>query len=64
VTDTSSAHGKVKTVSIPAKGQPTVKYEIAVVRSTKHLAAARAFVREVLGRKGREKLRLFGFGLP
>jgi ABC-type molybdate transport system substrate-binding protein len=41
-----------------------VKYEIAVVRSTKHLAAARAFVREVLGRKGREKLRLFGFGLP
>jgi len=64
VTDTSSAHGKVKTVSIPAKGQPTVKYEIAVVRSTRHLAAAQGFVREVLSRSGREKLRLFGFGLP
>jgi molybdate transport system substrate-binding protein len=63
VTDTSSAPGKVKTVSIPAKGQPTVKYEIAVVRSTKHLAAARVFLREVLSRNGREKLRLFGFGL-
>lgn len=64
VTDASSAHGKVKTVSIPEKGQPTVTYEIAVVRSTKHLAAAQAFVREVLSRNGREKLRLFGFGLP
>jgi len=64
VTDTSSAHGKLKTVPIPAKGQPTVKYEIAVVRATKHLAAAQAFVREVLSRNGREKLQLHGFGLP
>lgn len=64
VTDTASARGKVKTVSIPEKGQPTVKYELAVIRSTGHLAAAQAFVREVLSRNGREKLRLFGFGLP
>jgi len=64
VTDISSAHGKVKTVSIPAKGQPTVKYELAVIRSTRHLAAARAFVREVLSRNGGAKLRLYGFGLP
>jgi molybdate transport system substrate-binding protein len=64
VTDTSSAHGKVKAISIPARAQPTVNYEIAVVRSTKQIAAARAFVREVLARNGREKLRLFGFGLP
>jgi molybdate transport system substrate-binding protein len=64
VTDTSSARGKLRAVSIPAKGQPTVKYEIAVARSTKHLAASQAFVHEVLSRKGREKLRLFGFGLP
>jgi len=64
VTDTSSAHGKLKTISIPQRGQPTVKYEIAVIRSSTHPAAAQAFVREVLSRTGRQKLRLFGFGLP
>jgi len=64
VTDVLSANGKVATVTIPARGQPTVKYEIAVIRSTKHLAAAQTFVREVLSRNGRGKLRLFGFGLP
>ena len=51
-------------MAIPAKGQPTVKYEIAVVRSTKHLAATRAFVRLVLGPDGRRELRRFGFGVP
>jgi molybdate transport system substrate-binding protein len=64
VTDVRSAASKLRTVAIPAKGQPTVKYEIAVVRSTKHLAAARAFVRLVLGPEGQREMRRFGFGLP
>ena len=64
VTDVRSAASEVRTMAIPAKGQPTVKYEIAVVRSTKHLAATRAFVRLVLGPDGRRELRRFGFGVP
>jgi molybdate transport system substrate-binding protein len=64
VTDVRSAASKLRTVAIPAKGQPTVKYEIAIVRSTKHLAAARAFVRLVLGSDGRRELERFGFGAP
>ncbi len=64
VTDVRSAASELRTVAIPAKGQPTVKYEIALVRSTKHLAAARAFVRLVLGPGGRRELRRFGFGVP
>ncbi len=64
VTDVRSAASKLRTVAIPAKGQPTVKYEIAVVHSTKHFAAARAFVQLVLGPDGRRDLRRFGFGVP
>jgi len=63
-TDARPAGAKVKTVGIPARGQPTVVYEIAVVKSTKKLAAARAYVARVLGRAGRAALRSSGFGLP
>jgi molybdate transport system substrate-binding protein len=64
VTDVRSAASKLRTVTIPAMGQPTVKYEIAVLRSTSHLAAAQAFVRLVLGPDGRRVLKRFGFGVP
>jgi molybdate transport system substrate-binding protein len=64
VTDVRSAASKLSTVPIPDRGQPTVKYEIAVLRSTRHLAAARAFVRRVVGADGRRVLRRYGFGAP
>jgi molybdate transport system substrate-binding protein len=64
VTDVRSAASKLRAVAIPAKGQPTVKYEIAIVRSTKHLAAAHAFVRLDHGSDGRRELERFGFGVP
>jgi molybdate transport system substrate-binding protein len=63
-TDARPAGSKVKTIRIPPRGQPSVVYEIAVVRSSKKIAAARAFVARVLGRKGRAALRSNGFGLP
>ena len=63
-TDAKPVRGKVKVVTIPARGQPTVRYELAVVRAAEHQAAARAFVRRVLGSTGRAKLRAAGFGLP
>jgi len=63
-TDARPAAGKVKKVGIPSRGQPSVVYEIAIVRSTKKLAAARAYVARVLGRSGRIALRSYGFGVP
>ena len=64
VTDARSAAGKLRTVSIPAVAQPTVQYEIAVVRSSRHRLAARGFVGLVLGPDGRRVLAGSGFGLP
>jgi molybdate transport system substrate-binding protein len=64
VTDSRSAADKLTAVAIPAWAQPKVRYELAVVRSTKNLAAARAFVARVLSKKGRAALVRFGFGVP
>jgi molybdate transport system substrate-binding protein len=64
VTDVRSVKGKVQRIALPARAQPTVDYEVAVVRSTRHRAAARAFVRRLLGPDGRRVLARFGFGRP
>ena len=63
-TDVRSAADKLTAIAIPAWAQPKVRYELAVVRSTKNLAAARAFVDRVLGKPGRATLARFGFGAP
>lgn len=63
-TDAKPVAAKVKTVRLPARAQPRVQYEIAVVRSTRRVAAARAFVKRVLSRAGRARLVAAGFGLP
>jgi molybdate transport system substrate-binding protein len=49
---------------LPARARPKIAYEIAVVKATKHLQAANAFVARVLGARGRLALRRAGFGLP
>jgi molybdate transport system substrate-binding protein len=61
VTDVRPVAAKVKAISLPARGQPTVRYEIAVVAATRHLAEARAFVARVLGQAGRGRLSAGGF---
>jgi molybdate transport system substrate-binding protein len=63
-TDVRVAHGKVAAIPIPRRLEPTVRYELAVVRSTKHRRQADDFLRLVLGPKGRRALRGAGFGLP
>jgi len=63
-TDVRPAGSKVVRIALPAKAQPTVRYEACVVRRTHHAAAASAFVRELLGARGRLALRAAGFGLP
>lgn len=64
LTDVKPVGNKVFRISIPTVGQPTVKYELCIPTATKHRAFATAFVREVLSKKGRSKLRAAGFGLP
>jgi molybdate transport system substrate-binding protein len=63
-TDVRSVAGKVRTIRIPVRAQPTVLYEAGVVRGSKHRSSARAFLRLLLGPEGRRELRRFGFGLP
>jgi molybdate transport system substrate-binding protein len=63
-TDARAAGGKVRVIHLPARAQPTVQYEIAVVSASHDRAAARAFVGRVLGPVGRRFLHAAGFGLP
>ena len=63
-TDVKPLAGKVRVIRIRRALQPTIRYPIAVVRSTKHRKQAEAFVRLVLGSRGRAALRSAGFGLP
>jgi molybdate transport system substrate-binding protein len=61
-TDLAAVKSKVKVISIPAKGSPTVTFEIATVKSTSHGADAQAFIRKVLSATGRAALKAAGFG--
>ena len=63
-TDARAARRRVSPIEIPRRAQPPIRYEIAVVRSTRRVAGARAFVARVLGRAGRRELARAGFGLP
>jgi molybdate transport system substrate-binding protein len=64
LTDSRSVAKQTKTIGLPAWAQPSIRYEIAVVRATKRAAAARAFVARVLSKRGRLALKRAGFGLP
>jgi molybdate transport system substrate-binding protein len=64
LTDARAVAARVRAIRLPARAQPTVRYEIAVVRASANRAAARAFVARVLGPAGRRALRAAGFGLP
>jgi len=63
-TDVKAAGGKVVALGIPADLQPTVEYELAIVRGAKHHSAAERFVALVTGPRGRAALQAAGFGLP
>jgi molybdate transport system substrate-binding protein len=63
-TDVRPARKRVRSIGVPAWPQPPIRYELAVVRSSRHLSAARAFVHRVLSVRGRRALLAAGFGLP
>lgn len=60
-TDAKTVPGKVKVIKIPAWAQPKVAYAMAVVSSSGNKAAARRFIKEVVGKAGQKKLRAVGF---
>jgi molybdate transport system substrate-binding protein len=64
ITDAKAAGGKVAVVRLPAQAKPEAKDFIAVVKSGKNQAAAKAFVQTVLSAAGQTKLRAAGFGKP
>jgi molybdate transport system substrate-binding protein len=63
-TDVKTVGNKVLRIALPAAAQPTVRYELCIPTATKHPRRARAFVRRVLSKDTRAKLRAGGFGLP
>jgi molybdate transport system substrate-binding protein len=64
ITDAKAAKGKVSVVRLPANAKPGAKDFIAVVKSGKNQAAAKAFVAGVLSAVGQAKLHAAGFGKP
>jgi molybdate transport system substrate-binding protein len=64
LTDAKTVRGKVATIGIRWSAQPIVQYAVAVVKSSPHLAAARAFVQGLLGQAAQAKFRAAGFLMP
>ena len=64
ITDAKAAAGKVAVVRLPAQAKPGAQDYIAVVKSGKNQAAAKAFVATVLSPTGQAKLAAAGFGKP
>jgi molybdate transport system substrate-binding protein len=60
-TDARTVPGKVKTVKVPAWAQPKVQYGICTVKARNNKAAAAAFTKKVLSKKGQKILRSYGF---
>jgi molybdate transport system substrate-binding protein len=60
-TDERTVPGKVHALRIPARAQPNVRYGICVVSASSQKAAARAFVKRVLGKAGQKILVSYGF---
>jgi len=60
-TDARSVRGKVATIGIRWSAQPIVQYAVAVVKSSPHIKAARAYVAKLLRPWAQGKLRAAGF---
>jgi molybdate transport system substrate-binding protein len=63
-TDARPVSARTRAIPLPAWAQPPIRYEITIVKSSSHRAAARAYVRKVLSKRGRTLLAAAGFGLP
>ncbi len=64
VTDSRPVASKVQKIFLPAWAQPPIRYQVAMVGSTSRRVEARAFVKNLLSKRGRLLLKRAGFGLP
>jgi molybdate transport system substrate-binding protein len=62
-TDVRPVADRVRAIAIPARAQPLVRYEVAVVTSSEHRAAARVWVSRLTQARARRLLRAAGFGI-
>jgi molybdate transport system substrate-binding protein len=62
-TDARTAGSRVRVLPVPARAQPDIRYEIAVVAGAPHPAAARRFVAAATGPEGRAALARAGFAV-
>jgi molybdate transport system substrate-binding protein len=60
-TDARSVADRVTVIPIPARAQPGVRYEIAVVASSSKMAAAQAWIRMLVSAHGQSVLKRYGF---
>jgi molybdate transport system substrate-binding protein len=63
-TDVRAASGRLRAVSIPAWAQPSVRYQVAVVRASRSRAAARRYLGLLSTPRARRLLKDAGFSLP
>jgi molybdate transport system substrate-binding protein len=61
VTDVDAAADQLRALSLPNSISPTVVYEAAVVKGTKHPAQAKAFINGLAGPQGQAALKRAGF---
>ena len=64
VTDARPVSAQVTLIKVPAWAQPPVRYQIAIVSSTRNHAAAAAFIKRLRSTAGRKLLVDNGFGVP
>ena len=63
-TDVRAASDRLRAIAIPAWAQPAVRYEVVVVRASRHRAEARRFVAALATPRARRLLRQAGFTVP
>jgi molybdate transport system substrate-binding protein len=63
-TDARTAETRLLAIPLPKRSQPTVRYEVGVVKGSDNREAALEFVAELLSSDGRAELKKAGFGAP
>jgi molybdate transport system substrate-binding protein len=63
-TDVRAASSRLIAIPLPKRSQPTVLYEVSVVKGSKNREGALEFVADLLSTDGRRELAKAGFGLP
>lgn len=62
LTDAKTVQGKVKVIALRESAQPHVVYEVAVVKSSKHLQSAYRYVTQLIRPAAQRELEHYGFG--